>query len=197
MPDSVLDRRFAQYLEDFADDEGFLQATYQAALQVEKNKAIRQAREGAKPQQGGSGKREDDRRKETRKERGEQTRNQAPDGRKEEPGRRNPATVGSKYGGKERWASEAAAFNGVPSSERRKHSNTQGCHCCWRPAHRAAQCYAGTTINGTKLPYAPWKIAAGTKRQREPKEEEAPEPAPKIQKTAAADEPIWEDEEDF
>jgi len=34
MPDAVLDMRFAHYLEDFAVDEGFLQATYQAGLQV-------------------------------------------------------------------------------------------------------------------------------------------------------------------
>ena len=45
MPDAVLDMRFAHYLEDFADDEGFLQATHQAGLQVEKKKALKQARE--------------------------------------------------------------------------------------------------------------------------------------------------------
>jgi len=38
MPDAVLDMRFAHYLLDFVDDEGFLQATYQAGLQVEKKK---------------------------------------------------------------------------------------------------------------------------------------------------------------
>ena len=194
MPDSVLVMRFAHYLEDFTDNDGFLQATYQVAFQVEKKKALRQAREGAKTQQGGSGKRDDDRRKETKKE---QTWDQAPKGRKEEPGRRNAATVGIKYSGKERWASEATAFEGVPASEKREHSNTRGCHRCRQPAHRAAQCYAGTTINGTKLPNAPWRIAARTKWQREPEEEKASEPAPKIQKTAAADEPIWEDEEDY
>jgi len=32
MPDSVLDMRFTHYLEEFANDEGFLQATYQVAL---------------------------------------------------------------------------------------------------------------------------------------------------------------------
>ena len=194
MPDSVLDMRFAHYLEDFADDEGFLQATYQAALQVEKKKALRQAREGTKTQQGGSGKKEDDKRKETKKR---QTRDQDPNTRKEDLGRRNPGTSGSEYGGKERRASEAAVFEGVPASERREHSNTRRCHHCGWPANWAAQYYAGTTINGTKLPNAPWKVGAGTKRQREPEEEKASEPAPKIQKTAAADEPLWEDEEDF
>jgi len=37
-------------------------------------------------------------------------------------------------------------------------------------------------INGTKLAAAPWKVAAGTKWGREPEEEEASEPTPKIQK---------------
>jgi len=45
MPDAVLDMRFAHYLEDFADDEGFLQATHQAGLQVEKKKTLKAARE--------------------------------------------------------------------------------------------------------------------------------------------------------
>ena len=36
MPDTLLDMWFAHYLEDFADDKGFLQATHQAGLQVEK-----------------------------------------------------------------------------------------------------------------------------------------------------------------
>ena len=41
MPEALLDMRFAHYLEDFADDEGFLQATHQAGLQVEKKKVLR------------------------------------------------------------------------------------------------------------------------------------------------------------
>jgi len=48
MPDTVLDLRFAHYLEDFANDEGFLQATHQAGLQVEKKKVLKQAREQMK-----------------------------------------------------------------------------------------------------------------------------------------------------
>jgi len=44
MPEMVLDMRFAHYLEDFADDEGFLQATHQAGLQVEKKKALKMAK---------------------------------------------------------------------------------------------------------------------------------------------------------
>jgi len=54
MPDSVLDMRFSHYLGEFADDEGFLQATYQAALQVEKKKALKTARETMKGQPQGA-----------------------------------------------------------------------------------------------------------------------------------------------
>jgi len=58
MPDVVLDMRFAHYLEDFADDKGFLQATHQASLQVEKKKALRAAKEairsGAAPNKDGT-----------------------------------------------------------------------------------------------------------------------------------------------
>jgi len=45
MPDVLLDMRFAYYLEDFADDEGFLQATHQAGLQVEQKIALKHARD--------------------------------------------------------------------------------------------------------------------------------------------------------
>jgi len=68
MPDAVLDKRFAHYLEDFADDEGFLQATHQAGLQVKKKKALKTAKEAmragpdpAKKEEGGRSKRRPDR----------------------------------------------------------------------------------------------------------------------------------------
>jgi len=56
MPDVVLDLQFAHYLENFADNEGFLQATHQAGLQVEKMKALKVAWEASK---GGPAPRED------------------------------------------------------------------------------------------------------------------------------------------
>jgi len=49
MPDTVLDMWFAHYLEDFADDEGFLQATHQAGLQVEKKKGLKETQEAPRP----------------------------------------------------------------------------------------------------------------------------------------------------
>ena len=48
MPDTVLHMWFALYLEDFEDNEGFLQATHQAGLHVEKKKALKAAREASK-----------------------------------------------------------------------------------------------------------------------------------------------------
>jgi len=45
MPDSILDMQFNQNPDDFEDDALFLQATYRAGLQVEKKKALKQAKE--------------------------------------------------------------------------------------------------------------------------------------------------------
>jgi len=61
MPDTILDMHFAHYLEDFVDDEGFLQATHQAGLQVEKKKALRAAKEAmrAGPTPAKDGKKDD------------------------------------------------------------------------------------------------------------------------------------------
>ena len=121
--------------------------------------------------------------------------------RENDPQPRSGRNIGSEYGGKERWPSESAAFEGVPVSEKREHTGTQGCHRCGRNGHRAAQWYAATTIKGTSLPAAPWKVSAGTKRRWEDEKEDDTKPAPKTQKTAAAaimdTEPMWESEEDF
>jgi len=152
MPDVVLDMRFAHYLEDFADDEGFLQATYQAGLQVEKKKALKQAREQAKnTAPPGPTKRDDERKKERKKE--EKRPESAHDTRKD-PLPRSSRDVDTEYGGTERWPSESAAFEEVQVSEKREHTGTRGCHRCGRNGHRAAQCYAATTQKGTNLPEA-------------------------------------------
>ena len=49
MTTDILRMWFAHYLEEFADDEGFLQAIYQAGLQVERMKALEKARETTRP----------------------------------------------------------------------------------------------------------------------------------------------------
>jgi len=55
MPEAVIDMRFTHYLGEFTGDEGFLHATYQAALQVERKKALKQAKEQMRGQTGSTG----------------------------------------------------------------------------------------------------------------------------------------------
>jgi len=45
MPDSILDMQFNQNSDEPTDNKGFMNATYQAGIQVEKKKALRMARE--------------------------------------------------------------------------------------------------------------------------------------------------------
>jgi len=196
MPDAVLDMRFAHYLEDFADDEGFLQATHQAGLQVEKEKALRQAREQMK---GASG-RSDDKKKEERKK--EEKRTPAPQQTREP--RRSDARTPKQEG----WGTTGAALQGVPQNEIEAHKkNRDGCWRCGRTGHRTHDCYSFQTIQGTELPPAKWKVAAvnppapelaSGKRKREGDEGNA---TAKQQKVAAVEEmniepPAWADAED-
>jgi len=45
MTSEILKMRFSHYLGEFADDKGFLLATYQAGLQVERMKTLEKAQE--------------------------------------------------------------------------------------------------------------------------------------------------------
>lgn len=197
MTSEILRMRFAHFMEEFTDDEGFLQATLRYGLQVERMKALEKARERTKPG------RPEEKKKDDRKTDGRKLTEKA----RREP--RNDTGARNEYGGTGRWSSEAAAFEGVPVSEKRELMSTRGCHRCGRGHHRAAQCFAGTTAKGTSLPPAPWKVAGVTeglkrKRAEEPKEISAP----KLQNLAAIDTmedvrtlPLWadnsEEESDF
>jgi len=179
MPDAILDMRFAHYLEDFADDEGFLQATHQAGLQVEKKKALKQAQEAARPT--GNTRPED-----KKKERGK--------GKKEEdPSRARPGQAGASAGkGKRAWVSLETALQGVPQKEVEEYKATDNCWRCGRPGHRTFECYAFTTAHGTRLPAAPGKTAAAADRAPPAREkrkatEEPDERQSKQQKLAAVD----------
>jgi len=120
MPDTVLDMRFAHYMGEFADDEGFLQATYQAALQVEKKKALKQAKEQLRGQSGGIGK-TDERKKEERK-----TENSAR--RKEEKKETSRTDRPSPWGKPGRWATKEDALKGVPAKENEEFfKDPEGC----------------------------------------------------------------------
>jgi len=46
MTSEILRMRFSHYLGEFPDDEGYLDASYQAGLQVERIKALENTREG-------------------------------------------------------------------------------------------------------------------------------------------------------
>jgi len=201
MPDTVLDMRFAHYLEDFADDEGFLQATHQAGLQVEKKKALRAAKEAmragsapAKPE----GKKDDRHQGNRRKEENRPTK---------PTGSRDPKHSETRSKG---WGHIGAALKGVPQTEIEDHKKVQdGCWRCGRTGHRTFDCYSFQTMQGTALPPAPWKVAAaattervataGGKRKREDESEAAP--TTKQQKVATVEEmitdlPLWENSED-
>jgi len=129
MPDTVLDIRFAHYMGEFVDDEGFLQATYQAALQVEKKKALKQAKEQLRGQSGGTGK-ADERKKEERR-----TENLAR--RKEEKKETSKTDLPSPWGKPGRWATKEDALKGVPSKENEEFfKDPDGCWRCGQKGHR-------------------------------------------------------------
>jgi len=115
MPEEVLDMRFSHYLEDFADDEGFLQATHQAGLQVEKKKALKQAREAAQPT---GNVRSEEKKKEEKK--------RNPPAEKPDNGSKNPKT-GDEFGKPGSWGSYEAALEGIPRTERTE-LRQKGCH---------------------------------------------------------------------
>jgi len=177
MPDSVLDMRFSHYLREFADNEGFLQATYQAALQVEKKKALKTARETMKGQPQGA----KDPKREKGKEKGKEDTSRARQSQE-----RNPA------GKKRAWVNLETALQGVPQKEVEEYKATDNCWRCGRPGHRTFECYAFTTAHGTRLPAVTGKTAAATDRapSAQGKRKASEEPAErqnKQQKVAAVE----------
>jgi len=208
MPDAVLDMWFANYLEDFADDEGYLQATYQAGVQVEKKKALKQVREQMKGTAGSTGNstRTDEKLTEERKR--EPNRSARLEERKKDNDTTDRPSPWRKPG---RWATKEDALRGVPSREHEEYFKTpDSCWHCRQKGHRTYECFAHTTRQGTVLPRAPWKtarVSATEKRKRSEEPEEVA--APKQQKVAAIDTmeienprtlPVWADngeESDF
>jgi len=133
MTDAVLDMRFAHYMGEFADDEGFLEATYQAALQVEKKKALKQAREQGKPT-GSATRTEEKRRDERKKEERWPTTNREP--------RKNDSRALKKNG----WESTGAALQGVPQNEIDAYKKIKdGCWRCGRTGNRTFDCFSFQT----------------------------------------------------
>jgi len=195
MPDTVLDMRFAHYLKDFMDDKGFLQATHQAGLQMEKKKVLRVAKEamrsGATPNKDGT---KNDRPKNNGKK--SDTRSSSKEGPLQ------PRSSNTRPLKKNTWPSQDAALKGIPSKETKEYRKSrEDCWRCGQPGHRTYDCFSFQTIQGTALPLVLWKVAAvdTTKRKREDEPEEPT--AAKQQKGAAVeamamDLLLWVDSED-
>ena len=177
--------RFNQNEEDPIDDEGFLQATYRAGIQVEKKKGLRAAKEAmrAGPTSAKGEAKKDDRRQDNR---GKEEKRPATH---ENRDTRNEARQQGKNGG---WGSVSLALQGVPQTEVDGHKKVQdGCWRCGRTGHRTFDCFSFQTAQGTTLPPAPWKAAAVPppkpegKRGRNSESEDAP--SAKQQKVAAVE----------
>ena len=167
MPDSILDMRFNQNEEDPIDDEGFLQATYRAGVQVEKKKALKQAKEairssapapmidGRKDVQKGKGNSDDTlRNKETQWSSGHREDTRTYEGK-------------SQYDRPGRWASKEAAHTDVSAKEQEEYfRNRDDCWRCGRPGHRTYEYFSFNTKRGTALPPTPWKTSAVSEGKR-------------------------------
>jgi len=94
--------RFAHYLGEFADDEGFMQAKYQASLQVERLKILENAREATRPPKS------DEKRKDTS---GNRQRKEETEKAEARPYRKGP------YGLPGRWRTKEDDLQGVPPTE--------------------------------------------------------------------------------
>jgi len=202
MTDVVLDIRFAYYMGEFGDDEGFLEATYQAALQVEKKKALKQAREQERP----TGKPEEKQKTEQEK-RGSGTAPTNQD-QTQAPPRTGKREWESAYGKAGRWGTKDAALKGVPPKEQEEYSQQRdNCWRCGRSGYKTFECFSFNTTKGTPLPTAPWKVSAvaeGKRKRSEELEEPREIPQAKKQKVAAVDTmetdaiaPLWESDSDF
>jgi len=140
MPDAVLDMRFAHYLEDFADDEGFLQATHQAGLQVEKKKALRAAKEAMRS---GAAPNKDGMRNDHPNEHGKK--NDTRPSPKE--GAPQPRSNNTRPPKKDSWPSQDVALKGVPSKEAEEYRKSrEDCWQCGRPGHRTYDCFSFPTV---------------------------------------------------
>ena len=160
MPDNILDMRFNQNPEDPLDDEEFLQATYWAGIQVEKKKALKQAKEtmrsGATTAPKDSRKEGENRKTATNGQRGKEPEKppqtikpSGTEGQGERPS-------WAQYGKQGHWPTKADALKGVPQKEQDEYLQSQdNCWRCGMSGHRTYECFAHTTRRGTTLPKTP------------------------------------------
>jgi len=182
MTSEILRMRFSHYLGEFADDEGFLNATYQVGLQVERMKALEKAREGRQ-------RRTEEKKKETSREKDhapkkEETReSNRPDRSNNQMPRKS-----SWFGKSDTWITADEAMKGVPNAEKEEYRQSrEDCWRCGRGGHKTYECLAFNTRKGTVLPPAPWKAAAVTAGKKRPRMEESDDLPAKQQKVAAVE----------
>jgi len=198
MPEAVIDMRFAHYLGEFADDEGFLHATYQAALQVERKKALKQAKEQMKGHTAAMGTGKTDKKEDRKSDAKTNPRAKETDQRGNTSNSKTPW-----FGRKDTWSTPDEAMKGVPPSEKEEYrQDRDGCWRCGRTGHKTFECLSFQTRKGTKLPPAPWKTAAvSTPTGKRDREKDKEEPVAKQQKVAAVETmevdamPMWESED--
>jgi len=126
MPEAVIDMQFAHYLREFTDDEGFLHATYQAALQVERKKALKQAKEQMRGQTGNPGSGRTEKKEDKRQE------NRTSSKQKESHPRESPSNVATKptwFGKKNTWPTMDEAMKGLPNNEKEEYRQSRE-DCC-------------------------------------------------------------------
>jgi len=133
MTTEILRMWFTHYLEEFADDEGFLQATYQAGLQVERMKVLEKARETTRPTC-------TDDKKEGKKDPGH------PKKDTQQPRTANNSERKNPWGQPGRWATKEKALKGVATQEHEEYFRSpESCWCCGQKFHRTYECFAHTT----------------------------------------------------
>jgi len=139
MTSEILRMRFAHYKGGFVDDNDFMEATYQAGLQVEEMKALEKTREAARvPGQGPKNNRPDEKKKEDHRKK-EEGRSAAKERDSRREDRRAPAE-------KKGWESRGAALKGVPQNEIDNHKKVRdGCWRWGRTGPRTSDCFSFQT----------------------------------------------------
>jgi len=185
MTTEILRMWFAHYLEEFADDEGFLQATYQAGLQVERMKVLEKARETMRPTC-------TDDKKGGKKDPGH------PKKDTQQPRPANNSERKSPWGQPGRWATKEEALKGVATQEHEEYFRSpESCGCCGQKFHCTYECFAHTTRRDTTLSKALWKATAAVREKRKRSEEPEDDSVPKQQKVAAVETTELEDPQAF
>lgn len=186
MPDNILSMRFNQNPDDFIDNELFLRTNYRAGIQVEKFKALKQAKEAMRNM--GSSEKTQPRTNGKTDGQNKASSDNTRKGRKTERDS-NPRSGSGNHADKPAWgkfgkpgysSTKADAVKAVPEGEQENYrKNPDNSWRCAMNGHRTYECFAHHTTKGTPLPKPPWKTAGVTGEKRKRNESEEPTPPPK------------------